>query len=163
MTLVSSFVLSFGAWLALIAAVAAWLFRTAAAPFALKLVLPVAIVFLACVTPYEVDALLGFPMAVSLADLPARAELVAFVPHDTTKTVDLWLRQGDGAPRAYELTLDDRLKETLRQARQRMGQGARVMLAKRGQADRRRPGLTDQLSRDGAYAIDDSAFALPNK
>jgi hypothetical protein len=129
MSFFSSFVLSFGAMLVLTAVTAAWLFRTSGAPFPLKIVIPTLLVALACYTPLRVNAIMGFPVTVSFDQLPAQAELVAFVAHDHENQVDLWLRTGD-APRAYETALNAELKRTLRQAREEIAHGRKAMLIK---------------------------------
>ena len=167
MTFLSQFVLSFGAMLALTAVVAAWLFRTTPAPLWAKLIIPAALVSLACYAPGTVNAMLGLPVTVSFDQLPERAELVAFVAHDEAGVADLWLREGD-IPRAYETKLDANMKKTLREAEERQAQGQRTMLMKRGNGGRKReghhaveaPSITDDQS---AYAIDDKAWALPKK
>lgn len=127
MTFFSAFALEFGGLLALMALIAAWLFRQSAAPLWLRLVVPAIMVALACYAPWRISALLGYPAAASLADLPQKAQLVGFVPHDDTGLVDLWLRSGD-VPRAYEVKLDDQLKKTLRAAAERMARGGQVFL-----------------------------------
>ena len=96
----SAFAASFGSMLLMGALVASWLFRSSSAPLVAKIVVPALMVALACVAPYQVNAMLGFPMSASLATLPARAELIAFVAQDSDARVDLWLRQGGAPPRA---------------------------------------------------------------
>lgn len=125
----SAFTLEFGVLLALMALIAAWLFRTSSAPLWMRLVIPAIMVALACYSPWRIAALLGYPASASLADLPQKAQLIAFVPHDDTGLVDLWLRSGD-VPRAYEVKLDDQLKKTLRAAAERMARGGQVILKK---------------------------------
>jgi hypothetical protein len=61
------------------------LFRSSTAPLIAKIAVPALIVALACVTPYQVNAMLGLPISAPPASLPAYAELIALV--------DLWLRQ----------------------------------------------------------------------
>ncbi len=164
MTFFSAFCVSFGLLLVLMTAMASWTFRTANAPLIAKLVTPASIFTLACATPNAMNSLLGFPVTVALTALPDRATLVAFVAHDRERVVDLWLRQGDAAPRAYETSLDENMKKTLRDAELRLARGERVMLAKRrgetGQsASRNRQSIAD----DGSYELDVSAFNLPAK
>jgi len=139
MSLYLHFVLSFGALLALICVIAAWLFRTAAAPLWAKIVIPSAAVALGCYAPFAVGGIMGFPVSADVSALPDRAELVAFVAHDEDDQVDLWLRTDDAstgsaqaAPRAYETRLTKEMKKTLRQAQEAMAHGQRAMLAKRG-------------------------------
>jgi len=157
MTHFSTFAVSFGSLLLLAALIAAWLFRSSNAPLIAQIGVPLLIVALACVTPYQVNAMLGFPFSAPASSLPPHAELIAYVAHDEDKLVDLWLRVGE-TPRAYETTLDDKMKGTLRKAQDRMGKGGRVMLV-RGKARR---GVTSAASEDG-FEIDESAFALPTK
>jgi hypothetical protein len=165
-TFFNAFALSFGLLLAGLALIAAWMFRTAAAPLAAKLALPALLVALGCLAPYEVNSMLGLPRIAALAGLPDRAELIAFVPYDEDRSADLWLRVEDSPPRAYEIAIDDAMKKLLRDAGNRKEHGGRVMLVKRAErADKEKghPGMTEQRSADPAYTIDESAFALPNK
>jgi hypothetical protein len=167
MTFFSAFTLSFGLMLALMATIAAWLFRTSGAPLSLKLALPAALTILACATPFAVNSMMGFPVTVPFAALPDHAELIAFVPHDDAGAVDLWLRDGD-VPRVYETALDEALKKTLREARDRMAHGKPAMLAKRGKLKGGDPGshpsgLGGVGDDQRAYMLDDSAFNLPSK
>ncbi len=163
-TFFSALSVSFGLLLVLMTAMASWTFRTANAPLIAKLIIPASIFTLACATPSAMNSLLGFPVTVAFAALPDRAALVAFVAHDRERVVDLWLRQGDAAPRAYETALDENMKKTLHDAELRLARGERVMLAKRrgetGQsASRNRQSIAD----DGSYELDVSAFNLPPK
>jgi hypothetical protein len=159
----SAFAASFGSMLLMAALIASWLFRSSAAPLVAKIAVPALIVALACVTPYQVNAMLGFPISVPLATLPGRAELIAFVARDNDARVDLWLRQGDAPPRAFETTLDDKLKQTLRNAQSRLGHSERVMLVK-AQVGTKRTSVTEQrASDDPGYELDDSEFSLPPK
>jgi hypothetical protein len=165
-TFFTAFALSFGLLLAGLVLIAAWMFRTAAAPLAAKLALPALLVALGCLTPYEVNSMLGLPRMAALAALPDRAELIAFVAHDEDKRADLWLRVEDAPPRAYEIAIDEAMKKLLRDARDRKEHGGRVMLVKRAEhaaKETGHQGVTKQRSADPVYAIDDSAFALPNK
>lgn len=162
MTFFSAFVLTYGLILVSMAVMASWLFRSAGAPLWAKVGLPVLIVALACVTPLEVNPMMGLPVTASTEALPQRAQLIAFVPHDDAKLVDLWLRCDGGPPRSYETTLDERMMKTLREARQELDNGRPAMLAKRkptaaGSAN----GLTDEQNE---YVLDDSVrSALPPK
>ena len=163
MNFFSVFAASFGSTLLLGALIASWLFRSSAAPLVAKIVVPALIVALACATPYQVNALLGFPFSAPLAMLPARAELIAFVAQDNDARVDLWLRQGGSPPRAYETSLDAKLKETLRDAQSKLGHGGRVMLVK-ARSGTKRAGVAEQRAPDeSGYELDDSAFSLPPK
>ena len=166
MTFFNAFALSFGLLLAGLALVAAWMFRTATAPLAVKLALPALLVALCCLTPYEINSMLGLPQTATFAALPERAELIAFVAHDEEKRADLWLRVEDAPPRAYEIATDEAMKKLLRDARDRKEHGGRVLLVKRAEHPNKRtghPGPTEQQSADPAYTIDDNAFAFPNK
>jgi hypothetical protein len=107
--------------------------------------------------------MLGFPVSAPPATLPAHAELIAFVAHDDDTRVDLWLRQSNALPRAYETTLDNKLKRTLREAQSRLGHGGRVMLVKTPLRTKR-TGVEEQRVLDGpSYELDDSFFSLPPK
>jgi hypothetical protein len=125
------FALTFSAFLLLMCLIAAWLFRTSAAPLWQKISVPAAAVALCCYAPYPLGGLLGFPVQVAVSALPDHAELVAFVAHDEEQEVDLWLRTGD-VPRAYETRLTPEMKKTLREAREAMEHGRPATLAKRG-------------------------------
>ena len=124
------FVISFGALLALMCVIAAWLFRTASAPLWAKIAVPIAALALGCYAPVAVGAILGFPVSAGVSALPDHAELVAFVAHDDEGRVDLWLRTDD-IPRAYETRLTKEMKKTLRQAQDAISHGQRAVLAKR--------------------------------
>jgi hypothetical protein len=159
----SAFAASFGSMLLVAALIASWLFRSSAAPLIAKIAVPALIVALACTAPYQVNAMLGFPVLAPPATLPAHAELIAFVSHDDDKRVDLWLRESNAPPRAYETTLNDKLKRTLREAQSRLGHGARVMLV-RGHLGKKRTGIMEQRAPDDpGYELDDSALSLPPK
>jgi hypothetical protein len=162
-TFFSAFAASFGSMLLMGALIASWLFRSSGAPLVAKIVTPAVIVALACATPYQVNAMLGFPISASLTSLPSHVELIAFVAQDNDARVDLWLRLGDAPPRAYETTLDDELKKTLREAQNKLGHGERVMLVKT-RPGTRRTGVTEQRAPDGpSYELDGAAFSLPPK
>jgi hypothetical protein len=161
----SEFALAFGLGLVLIGVVAAWLFRTTNAPLAVRLAVPALIVGDCCATPYAVNAMLGLPVTASIASLPDRAALIAFVPNDEDHRVDLWLRAGDKPPRAYEVGLDDKLKKTLRDAEQRQARGQRVVLSRHTPGAADRPGdMRRSANDDESYVIDESAMTdLPPK
>jgi hypothetical protein len=159
----SAFAASFGSMLLVAALIASWLFRSSAAPLIAKITAPALMVALACATPYQVNAMLGFPISAPPATLPAHAELIAFVAHDDDTRVDLWLRQSSAQPRAYETTLNDKLKRTLREAQSRFGHGGRVMLVK-ARLGMKRTGVTEQRAPDDpGYELDDSVVSLPPK
>ena len=161
MTFFSTFAVTFGLMLAAMTVMASWLFRSSNAPLFAKVGLPVLIVAAACVTPLEVNPMMGLPVTASLAALPDRAQLVAFLPHDDANLVDLWLRCDGGPPRSYETRLDERMKKTLRQAQQEMDNGRPAMLAKRKPVAGSTNGLADEQNE---YVLDDSVrSALPPK
>jgi hypothetical protein len=168
MTDLTSFAFSFGALLALMALIAAWLFRTTSAPLWTKVALPSLAVALGCYAPFAVSGMMGFPVSVAFEELPDRAELIAFVPHDAEKTVDLWLKVAD-APRAYETKLDANLKKALREAGEAMAHGRPAMLMKRsatGAVGQRASGQDRLGIGDDSemYVIDHTAMsALPSK
>jgi hypothetical protein len=162
-TFFNAFAASLGFMLLMAGLIASWLFRRSDAPLVAKIAVPALIVALACATPYQVNAMLGFPFSAPLAALPAHAELIAFVAQDANVRVDLWLREGDAPPRAYETVLDDKLKQTLREAQDRLGHGGRVMLVKTRKGPKR-ISVTDQHAPDDrGYELDDSALSLPPK
>ena len=162
----AAFALSFGAFLAATALTAAWLFRTTPAPLSLKIILPSLMMALACYAPYSVASMMGYPVSVSAASLPDRAELVAFVAHDDDGRVDLWLRTSD-APRAYDTVLTAEMKKTLREAEEQMARGRRAVLAKKVEGkDAGGPGGDPLgIGRDNSsYVLDPNAMLrLPNK
>jgi hypothetical protein len=159
----SAFAASFGFLLLMTALIASWLFRSSAAPLIAKIAVPTLIVALACVAPYQVNAMMGFPISAPPATLPAHAELIAFVAHDDNTRVDLWLRQSSAPPRAYETTLNDKLKRTLREAKSMLGHGERVILVKSRVAAKRAGATARPELEDPSYELDDSAFSLPPK
>ena len=126
------FILSFGAMLAAFAVAVGWLFRVAPVSIVWKLFMPAGLVSMALWTPFQVSALMGFPVPSAMSSMPDDAQLIAFVPHDKKKTVDLWLLGPFEQPRAYEVPLTDGLKKTLNQAKDALQQGAQVRLKKQG-------------------------------
>ena len=163
MTIFSTFTVPFGLLLVLGVTVAAWIFLTSTAPLFVKLVVPSALLVLACETPHAVSRLLGFPVPASLPSMPESAELVAFVAHDESHLVDLWLRQGNGEPRAYETVLDESMASVLRTAKERLARGYRVMLEKPASRGDPRGGSNSASSDEAPYELNESAFALPKK
>jgi hypothetical protein len=159
----SAFAASFGCMLLMIALIGSWLFRSADAPLVAKIVVPILFVALACATPYQVNSMLGFPISAPPGTLPAHAELIAFAAVDDDMRVDLWLRQTNAPPRAYETRLDDTLKRTLRQARARLDHGGRAMLVK-ARMESKPTGINEQRApEESSYELDDSALSLPAK
>ena len=174
MSLFSSFALCFGSLLALMALIAAWLFRTAAAPLWARVAVPSLAVSLSCYAPLSVSHMMGYPVSVSFSNLPEAAELVAFVPRDEEKRVDLWLIDGSNpgtadAPRAYETAMTASMKKALRQAQGELARGRPAMLKKRASAaagSRPGGGASDPLGvgdDQQMYVLDPSALGLPPK
>ena len=159
----SAFAASFGSMLLMIAIISSWLFRSSTAPLIAKIAVPALIVALACVTPYQVNAVLGLPISAPPASLPTYAELIAFVAHDDDPLVDLWLRQRNAPPRAYETTLDNKLKRILREAQSRLSRGERVMLVKARLGTKRTSAKEQRAPDEPGYELDDSFFSLPPK
>jgi hypothetical protein len=167
------FFVSFGALLAFMGVIAAWLFRTAAAPLWAKVLLSSLTVATGCYIPFAAAQMMGYPVSVEMSALPDHAELVAFVAHDETKRVALWLRSGESdEPRAYETELTGSLKKTLQAAREKQARGGIAMLvrgkgkggngsgAKSGRAGDRL-GIGDDQD---LYILDESALSqLPPK
>ena len=106
MTFFSTFVLTYGLLLASMAVIAAWVFRSSMAPLWAKVWFCRSSRRGRLRGAVRSDPMLGFPVSVSVAALPERAQLLAFLPHDEGCLVDLWLLSGDGPPRAYETRLD---------------------------------------------------------
>ena len=163
MTLFNSFVGTFGLLLLFTTGVSAWVYRSSTAPIGAKLIVPACLVLLAVLTPFRVLTLMGYPMPASMRDMPQRAELLAFLPYDDDKRVDLWLREGNAQPRAYDIELTDAMKKTLRQAQSEQEQGNQVMLAKKGKVGTPRQGYIDIDGGDAPYELSPDAFALPSK
>ena len=163
MNFFSAFAASFGSTLLMTALIAAWLFRSSTAPLIAKIAVPALIVALACATPYQVNAMLGLPISAPPATLPAYAELIAFVAHDDDPLVDLWLRQRNAPPRAYETTLNDELKRILREAQSRLSHGERVMLVRVRLGTKRAGAKEQRATNEPGYELDDSFFSLPPK
>ena len=162
MNFFSVFAASFGSMLLVIAIIGSWLFRSSTAPLIAKIAVPTLIVALACVTPYQVDAMLGLPISAPPASLPAYAELIAFVAHDDDLLVDLWLRQRNTPPRAYETALNNKLKRILHEAQSRLSRGERVMLVKT-LGTKRTDAKELRAPDEPGYELDDSFFSLPPK
>jgi hypothetical protein len=162
----AAFALSFGGFLALTAAIAAWLVRSTTSPLWLKIVMPSLMMALAFYAPYAVPNMMGYPVSVSIQGLPDHAELVGFVPHDEVGRVDLWLRTSD-VPRAYDTALTAQMKKTLREAEQQMAHGRRTVLAKKaaGKENGLRRGDALAIGQDeSSYVLDENALTeLPKK
>jgi hypothetical protein len=155
----SVFAASFGSMLLVIAIIGSWLFRSSTAPLIAKIAVPTLIVALACVTPYQVNAMLGLPISAPPASLPAYAELIAFVAHDDDLLVDLWLRQRN-TPHAP--MLNNNLKRILHDAQSRLSRGERVMLVKT-LGTKRTDAKELRAPDEPGYELDDSFFSLPPK
>jgi hypothetical protein len=157
----------FGLLCSLLVLIAAWLFRISAAPLWLRLVVPTILVILGCYAPISINQMLGYPITVTMAQLPDKVQLVAYAPHDEDKVVDLWLRtETDGIPRSYETVLDEPLKKVLRQAQHEMDQGGLVSLRKatRKAKGNEKPGVVSDGNIPEQYTIDPSALTeLPAK
>ena len=157
-----AFALSLGAFLALMAVMASWLLRTSSAPFWVKIAIPVLAVVSAIVAPWQAIQMMGWPIMVRFSDLPPQAELLAFMPVDERHNlVDLWMRVGQAAPRAYEIVMDESMKSTLREAGQRLGRGDRVKMVK-GHA-RHDGGVMDIDTPEAPDVLSDDAFSTPDK
>lgn len=163
MTMFNSFVGTFGLLLLFTAGITSWVFRTSTAPIAAKLIVPACLVLLACLTPFQVRALMGYPIPTDTRSLPQKAELVAFVAHDDDKRVSLWLREGSQLPRAYDIPLDPQTKQALAAARGELGHGQRVGLKKGKIAGRHGGGYFDFDTPPPPYELDPDVFALPKK
>ena len=162
----AQFALSLGASLAAQALIVSWLFRDSAAPLYQKVLIPALIVALACWMPFSVSSMLGYPISVSMAQLPQEAQLIAFVPHDDSKSVSLWLIADKDTPRAFETVLSPQMKKTLEQAREAMEHGQRAMLTKRGGKKQDKGAAGDPLGigDDMNYILSpDSLGTLPPK
>lgn len=148
-------------------AVASWLLRTSSAHLIIKTAVPSLIVILACATYFTLPDAFGYPVEVAFSSLPQQAELIAFLPHDRDKKVDIWLlKDGQSQPRAYSVELTESLKNTLRQAQQAIAGGQRAMLAKKGKPGKGKEHGQDYIDVDGGnapYTLLENAFALPKK
>lgn len=160
----SSLTITIGLFFLLMAAVASWLFRTASIHGLVKVIVPSILVILACSLWYTIPTILGYPFDTAYAGLPQQAELIAFVPRDEEKLVDLWLREGSKDPRAYSVPLTDDLKQTLQKAKKALDNHDRAELAKRkANGKKRPPGYMNIDGGDAPYELLDNAFALPKK
>ena len=163
MTSVSSLTITLGLFYLLIAVAASAMLRTSSAPFAFKVAVPSLLVILACVTYRTLPDAFGYPVETVFSALPQQAELLAFVPHDEDKKVDLWLKADASEPRVYSVAMTDSLKRMLREAQQAQAQGERTMLAKGGKRGPGRPSLMDIDGGNAPYELLPNAFQLPKK
>ncbi len=163
MNFFSAFAASFGSMLLMTALIGSWLLRFSTVPLIAKIGVPALIVALACATPYQVNTMLGLPISAPPATLPAYAELIAFVAHNDGQLVDLWLREAEAPPRAYETPLNNELKRILREAQSRLSHGERVML-KKASLGTKQTGAKDQGAQGApGYELDDPLLSLPQK
>lgn len=143
--------------------IASAVFITSSAHTAVKMIVPSLIVAIACVTLIYFPEALGYPVETDFASLPQQAELVAFIPHDEEKTVDLWLRETDNRPRAYSIPLTDGLKATLQKAKQALASGP-VVVGKRPKPGKKRPHQYSDIDGGNApYELLPNALSLPAK
>lgn len=157
-------IITIGLFVLLMGVVGANLFKTSSASLASKLVVPSLLTALACFLWYTIPNIFGYPIETTMAALPEKAELVAFVPYENEKSVDLWLRQGKSDPRAYRVPLDEELKSTLRKARQQLAQGMPTEVGKKRQNGRKRPHEYGGMDGGQApYELLPNAFNLPQK
>ena len=160
---VTSLTVVIGLFCLLVAVVASALFRTATASLLSKITIMVALAALPCFLWYTIPTILGYPLATDFASLPETAELVAFVPHDNEKRVDLWLREGSKDPRAYSIPMTDDLKGTLEKAKKELADGP-VAVGKRTEHGKKRPHQFSDIDGGNApYELLDNAFNLPKK
>lgn len=144
--------------------VASYVLRTANAPLFVKVAVPAALVALACVTWKTLPQLFGYPVETAFAALPQQAELIAFVPHEEEKTVDVWLiADGLRQPRAYSVPLTDDLKDTLKKAQKQAADGGRAVLRKKDKGKPNHPAYTDKDGGEAPYELLPEAFSLPKK
>jgi len=168
-TFFAQFALTFGLMLGLTAVIAGWVFRSSTAPLVYKVVLPTVLMGAACAAPFMISPMMGLPVPVSMGSLPDKAELLAFLPHDETHLVDLWLLSDQGPPRSYETRLDEKMKRTLREAQNEMAQGRPAVLKKQAGKAGGRPAQSSSAYSDlpddqMEFVLDDSArSALPPK
>ena len=163
MTAPSSLTISIGLFYLIAAVAASALLRTSSARFAVKIAVPTLLVALACGTYRTLPDAFGYPVETAFASLPQQAELIAFVPYDEDKRVDIWLRTDASEPRVYSVELTDGLKRTLREAQQAQAQGRRTMLAKGGKPRGGRPSVINIDGGDAPYELLPDAFSLPSK
>ena len=163
MSAISSLTITLGLFYLLMAVSASAVLRTSSAPFSFKVAVPALLVILACVTYRTLPDAFGYPVETDFASLPQRAELIAFVPHDEDKKVDIWLKAEGSEPRVYSVAMTDALKRTLREAQQAQAQGERTMLAKGGKPGNGRPGFIGIDGGNAPYELLPAAFQLPKK
>ena len=121
------FALVAAAWLSGLVVIATWDFRTSAAPLAVKLTLPALLLVASLDLPWHFAAMLGRPVPIAAGDLPNGAKLIAFQMLDGDTKADLWLREG-ASTRAYEITVGDPERQTLRKARAGLAGGDGVAI-----------------------------------
>jgi hypothetical protein len=161
----SPLIITIGLFFLLALVIMGALFRTASASLFSKIAILLVLLILTCALAYTLPDAYGYPVETTMESLPQKAELLAFHPYNDEKSVDLWLMP-DGAPqpRAYSIPMTDELKETLRQAKSKLAQGARAELAKKGKAGKPRPpGYIDKDGGKAPYELLPDAFNLPKK
>ncbi len=108
-----------GACAVVIAVMAAWAFRSSAAPLWARLVLPVAAVAAACLVPYLDASLADEHRVTTLDKMPSCFAILALRAHDADGTVDLWV---EGSGRLVNLPMDG-IKDTLRDVQTALRKG----------------------------------------
>lgn len=155
----SAFAILVGATAALIAAMAAWAFRTAGAPLWAKVILCIAPVVITFGAPAALNQSLGYPVSTTFDSLPACFDLVSFSPDDKNNRVAIWVIEGV-EPRAYDLPIDKRIVSGIKAFIMASQPGTSVHLCKDdGSAEQRDSRYTQQGSNAGGQGglhIDES-------
>jgi hypothetical protein len=139
------FALVAGALFAGLVVVAAWSFRTSAAPLSIKLALPSAMLVAALCAPWPFAAMLGRALPIAADRLPDGARLLALQMFDGDARAQLWLSEGAGT-RLYEIEVGPNEKKQLRLAKQRLAGNDEVTIHTGGHG--RQHGL-DRLGDEG--------------
>jgi hypothetical protein len=126
----STFILTDAALLGLLVCAVTWIFKTSAGAIGVKVALALSLAVLACWTPLATRAILGYPQARAMSELPDKFQLFAMHSVDD-KSFDLWIAGPDEpTPLAVTVVPDPEMRKALRQAQQKLGQGQPVFLSR---------------------------------
>lgn len=130
MTPFSAFILTDAALLGLLVCAVTWIFKTSAGAIGVKVALALSLAALACWSPLATRAILGYPQARAMNELPDKFQLFAMHSADD-RSFDLWIAGPDEpTPLAVTVVPDQEMRKALRQAQQNLGQGQPVFLSR---------------------------------